>query len=332
MKLKAALTIITVLGLSVLSGCNGAASGGKLLSVNFQRGQTLRYKFVSSREIDIDWGPTKSGAGPGENKVDKSSESMEMVVAYTPIEIEPCGLTTIKATCESVKTRRHSRTGQRVSKKDAVESFSGKSFTLTVSPTGKIGDYSQLDRLIREVGKKAFRPNRKGARIKEPDMICDFIATQWFLWDSVSSIEKSAERVSIGRTWKSKLSVPTPMVLRKARDVTYTLDEIRRSEEGQLAVIHSSYSLAESAPHNWPIPYSGRFQMSGTFGFLGNYKVLDLQGQGEELFDIDAGRTEKYNQNYQMQMEASLRLPLGKNPRITIKQNLTMQLLEVLEN
>ena len=159
-------------------------------------------------------------------------------------------------------------------------------------------------------------------------MICDFIATQWFLWDSVSSIEKPAEGVSVGQTWQSKLSVPTPMVSRKARDVTYTLDEIRESEKEQLAVIHSSYSLAESTPNDWPIPYSGRFRMSGMFGFFRGYKVLDLQGQGEELFNIKAGRTEKYNQQYQMQMEASLQLPLGEKPRITIEQNLTMQLLE----
>ncbi len=324
--MKSALTIITVLGLSVLAGC--AAGEKELLSVNFQKGQTLRYKFVTSRDINVDWSPTKSSSKPGRRKVDKSTESVEMVVAYTPIEIDSHGLTTIKATCESVKAKRSSRRGRRATAKDAVESFSGRTFTLTVSPTGKIEDYSQLNQLIREIGKKAFRPDRKRGRIKEPDMICDFVATQWFLWDSISSIEKTAKRVLVGQSWKSKLSVPTPMVSRKAREVTYTLDEIRRSEEERLAVIRSSYSLAESAPRGWPIPYSGRFRMSGMFGFLRGYKVLDLQGEGEELFNIDAGRTERYNQQYQVQMEASLRLPMGEKPRITIKQNLTMQLLE----
>jgi hypothetical protein len=160
-------------------------------------------------------------------------------------------------------------------------------------------------------------------------MIGDFIATQWFLWDSISSIEKAAKGVYVGQSWKSKLSVPTPMVTRKVRDVTYTLDEIRQTEKGQLAVIRSSYSPAESVSDNWPpMPYSGRFQMSGRFGFLRGYKLLDLQGQGEELFNIDAGRTEQYNQQYQAQLEASLPMGLGLNPRITIKQTLTMELLE----
>ncbi len=327
--MKTVLTIFAVLGLSGLAGCNGSAGEKELLTVDFQKDRTLRYKFVSSRDIEVDWGPMKGDSKGGRNKVEKSSETMEMVVAYRPIEIEPYGLTTVKATCESVKIKRSARKGRRTTKKDAAESFAGKTFTFTVGPAGRIEDYSQLDKLIREIGKKAFRPNSNRGRIKEPDMISDFIATQWFLWDSVSSLKKAVEGVRVGQTWESKLSVPTPMVLQKAREVIYTLNEIRQSEKGRLAVIHSSYSLAKSVPRNWPMPYpDGRFQMSGMFGFLGSYKVLDLQGQGEELFNIDAGRIEQYNQQYQMQLKASFPMGLGVNPQITIKQNLTMQLLE----
>ena len=321
-KLKAALTVLTFAFLSVLTGCE--AGGRRLLTVDFQPGQTLRYKFMSSRDIEVDWSFAQDDAKKAKSKVDKSHESMEMVVAYTPVEVGRYGLTTIKATCESVKVRRK----QRRSTKDAVESLSGKSFIITVSPTGKIEDYSQLDELIREIGKKAFRTGGREGRIKNPDMIGDFVATQWFLWDVIASIEKPLDGVSVGRSWTSKLSVPTPMVSRLARDVTYTLDEIRQSEKGQLAVIKSSYSLAKSAPKSWPIPYAGRFRMSGTFGFLTRYKYLNLQGGGQELFNIDSGRTEQYNQQYQLNIEASAPFGLGAGPRIKIKQNLTMQLLD----
>jgi hypothetical protein len=95
-----------------------------------------------------------------------------------------------------------------------------------------------------------------------------------------------------------------------------------------LAVISSSYKLADSVPTNWPIPYSGIFQMKGTFGFLSGYKILDLQGEGQELFNIETGQTEQYNQQYQMKMEASIPMGIDVKPRITIKQNLTMKLLE----
>jgi len=279
---------------------------------------------MSSRDIEVDWSFAQDDAKKARSKVDKSHESMEMIVAYTPVEVGRYGLTTIKATCESVKVRRK----QRRSTKDAVESLSGKSFIITVSPTGKIEDYSQLDELIREIGKKAFRTGGREGRIKNPDMIGDFVATQWFLWDVIASIEKPLDGVSVGRSWTSKLSVPTPMVSRLARDVTYTLDEIRQSEKGQLAVIKSSYSLAKSAPKSWPIPYAGRFRMSGTFGFLTRYKYLNLQGGGQELFNIDSGRTEQYNQQYQLNIETSAPFGLGAGPRIKIKQNLTMQLLD----
>jgi hypothetical protein len=326
-KLKVTLLILTTLVLSILAGCKTAteeelpAEQGELLTVDFYAGQTLRYKFVSSREITVEWDTTAAKSRSGRPVSDKSTESLEIIMAYTPIEVDPYGLTKVKATCESVKVAR-SKGPQR----DAVDNLAGKTFTLTVGPTGKIEDYSQLDELLKEIGKKAFRPNTD---IKEPDMVCDFVATQWFLWDAVSSIEKPSRGLTVGQSWTSKLSVPTPMVMRKARDVTYRLDEIRPGEKGRLAVISSSHKIAESAPRDWPIPYSGRFQVAGAFGFYRNYKVIDLQGKGQELFNIDAGRTEQYNQQYQLQLSASLLMPLaGVNPKITIKQNLTMNLLE----
>ena len=331
--MRTALTIVTALVLSILAGCErpveqkeGLKEGKELLTVDFQEGRSLRYRFVTSRDMALDWDPTKSRSKPGQDNVDKSSETMDMVVTYTPIEIDPYGLTTIKATCESVKVKRTGRS-TRAAKRDAVEDLPNKSFTLKINAAGKTEDYSQLDKLIRQIGEKAFRQSSRGGRIKEPDMIADFIATQRFLWDSISSIEKPADGVSVGQSWSSKLLVPTPMVMREARNVTYTLDEIRETEKGRLAVIRSSYSIAKSAPPDWPMPYSGRFQMSGTFGFFRGYPVLGLEGQGEELFNMDAGRIEQYNQQYQIRLNAVLPGPMGK-PKITINQKITMQLID----
>ena len=84
---------------------------------------------------------------------------------------------------------------------------------------------------------------------------------------------------------------------------------------------------AAPVPPGLPNPYpTGTFQIPGTFGLLGNYKILDLQGEGEELFNIDLGRTEQYSQRYKVQLECSFPLGLRIKPRITIEQNLTMQL------
>jgi hypothetical protein len=265
-------------------------------------------------------------AKTGKGGIQRYGEQMEMVVAYTPIEADPYGLSTVKAVCESVKTHRSGRSSGQFT--DAVETLAGKTFTFTVSPSGKIYDYSQLEKLIQQTGEKAFRANTGDSRIKEPDMLSDFIAFQWFLWDSISSIKQPSAGVVAGQMWNSKLSVPTPMVMRKARDVTYTLSEVRRTKKGQLAVIRGSYTLAESVPNQWPIPYTGSFQMSSTFGFFRGYQVLDLKGQGEELFNIDSGRTEQYNQQYQMRMDASFPFAIGPVCRMTIDQKLTMELIE----
>jgi len=316
--------------ISISGGCETGAGirepsikGKELLTVDWQDGRTLEYKFVSAREITLDWDPTGKLTKSDNRTGDKSTESMEMVVAYTPAKIDPYGPTTIEATCKSVKVTR-----SKGPRKDAVEHLAGKTFTFSVGPTGKIEDYSQLDELLKEAGKKAFLPDTGRGRIKELDMIGDFVSSQWFLWDSVSSLENPSEGVAVGQSWTSKLSVPSPMVMRKARDVTYQLDEIRQSEKGRLAVISSSYSIADSAFQSWPIPYSGRFQMKGTFGFLSGYKLLSLEGRGEELFNIEAGRIEQYNQQYQMQLEASIPMGISVKPMITIKQNLTMELLD----
>lgn len=322
---------LTVTLLTALAGCgptDGAkgplGAGREVLTVDFEPGGILRYKFVSSRDITIGWDAPKTKRRPGPNASDKSSESLEVVMIYRPIEVDSYGLTKIEARCESVKVSR-----TKGPRKDAVQSLAGKTFTLTVGPTGRIEDYSQLDKLLKEIGEKAFRTDAEGSRIKDPEMIGDFVASQWFLWDSIAGIEKPSKGVEVGRSWKSKLSVPTPMVTRKARDVTYTLDEIRPGEKVRLAVITSSYEAADSVPRGWPIPYWGSFQMKGPFGFYRNYQVLSLEGQGRELFNIDAGRTERYDQQYELQLSASLMLPLpGANPKIKINQKLTMELLE----
>jgi len=332
--LKALVHIFLVIVLGFLTGCQQRTVDKKpkdkeLLTVDFKQGQSLRYKFVSNRDMSINWNPTKSSSKKGKAKTDTYTHKLSMVVSYTPVEVDPYGLTKIKATCESISV---SHTGRRSSTgKDAAETLKGKSFTITITPTGKIEDYSKLKEAILQAGTKAFRKDTSRGRIKEPDMIEDFLST---LWDAVSSIDvkSAAKGVSVGQSWNSQLSAPTSMVLKEARDVVYTLGEIQQSEKGRLAVITSNYQLAKRRTRSWPIPYTGGFQMAGPAGFIRMFfrdlKANDLQGQGKELFNIDKGRIEKSEQEYQMQLGASASPLPGAKPSITIKQKITMQLLE----
>ncbi len=112
---------------------------------------------------------------------------------------------------------------------------------------------------------------------------------------------------------------------RQGRDALATPEDAT----GPLAVIWSTYTPADAAPADWPIPYSGKFQVSGTFGFLFSYEVLGLAGTGEELFNVGTGRIEQRRETYTLRTRAGLP-PLGikANPHITIEQTLTMELIE----
>ncbi|MHC4240703.1 MAG: hypothetical protein ACYSUC_13315 [Planctomycetota bacterium] len=94
--MKTGLKILMAAALGFLAGCNGTVDGIKplgkgkeLLTVDFQEGRTLRYRFVSRREITLNWGAVEGGARRGKDTIDKSSESMDMVVAYTPVKVDP---------------------------------------------------------------------------------------------------------------------------------------------------------------------------------------------------------------------------------------------------
>ena len=252
-----------------------------------------------------------------------------MDIEYTPVEVDSGGMMVIEAKCGDVKAKRSpgSKGGRGAGQKDAVQNFGGKTFQFTISPTGQMVDGSQLKALIGEVGQTAFRKKSSQGRVKELDMIGDFITSQWFLWDSISSVKRPTKGVAVGESWESVLPVPLPMVIRKARKVSYNLAEVRESDSGRIAVIKSSFSPAESFPSGWPIPYSGSFKMSGSFGLIRGYEILELAGKGEELFNLDAGLVEKREQHYEIEMSAIMPM-IGTEMKITIQQELSMTLLE----
>lgn len=303
-----------------IAGCDTPVSEKTLFSVDFNKDEAVRYRFISERTIDTNWNPDEQK--PGTSKI--TSESIDMVIKYVPVEVNPYGITTIEAYCESIKA---SISGS--SRKDAAETIAGKSFKITVGPNGKIHDRTELVKVIQEAGKSAFR---KDGNIKDPDLIEDFAATQWFLWDSVSSIEKPIAGLKVGQKWQSKLPVPNSMVIRPVRDVTYKLAEIRQTDNGRIAVITSTYELADSVPEDWsPLPWSGRFQLAGQFGFFRSMfqglNVTSIEGQGEELFNIDLGRTESYEQSYKVKIKTGGSPLPGADPIIAIEQRISMQLL-----
>jgi hypothetical protein len=335
-KLRIGLVILSAAALAV-GGCGRhaeksageglAAPKGELLSVDFEPNQTLEYSFTSRRDVTTDWGTMRGG---GQSKVDKNWEKFEMTVSFTPVEIDPYGVTKVRAKCSKATALRSAGLRPREGGTDPAEYIKGKSWTFSIDPRGKITDNSELAAVLTECGNKAMRKSAKQGTVKRADMIYDIIALQWFMWDAISSIPNPAEGVTVGEKWQSLLSIPGPMILWYGRDTTYELAEIQDSNDGKVAVIKSTYEPVQlsALPEGWPVPYGEPFQMSGTFGFLRNYKVTSLTGTGEELFDIDEGRIISNEQKYTVEILTQLPIPMGVNPRLTMEQTLSTRLVK----
>jgi hypothetical protein len=250
-------------------------------------------------------------------------EKLEMDITYKALKVDPSGYSTIEATCDSAKVTGHGRP-------DAAASLTGRSFTFKVTPTGKIADDSNFVSLVKAIGAKAFTGSGQKGKIKDPDMIMDFVATQWRIWDSAASIQKPLKGVKKDSKWNSQLLAPMPFVSKVGRDVVYKLAGVVESNNVSYADITSTYSLSKTPPADAPMPYGGSFQMRGTFGFLQGYKVLSISGTGRQLFDIKKGLIKSDTQHYKTEVSASI-FGLGSNtvePNIKIDQTTTMTLVE----
>ena len=120
--------LLIVAALAAICGCKttkedqGVTTSGPdksrvFLTVDFKPGQTLRYRFASKRTITVDWDPN---AAATKNRVQKHEERADIVVAYTPVEVDPFGVSTVLATVESVETVRSGGVSGRAFGVDAV--------------------------------------------------------------------------------------------------------------------------------------------------------------------------------------------------------------------
>lgn len=304
---------------------NKSGKGRLLMSIDFEPNVPLKYKFVCERKVSLDLDPSgKYSKGKSSGSAQQISEKLEMEIVYKPVEVDPYGYSVIEAQCTNAKASRTSSTGRGQNKKDAIEYLAGETFTLKITPTGKIADYSSLKAVVEKLGKKAFSDSKR-AGIKDPDMIMDFIAVQWNLWDAVATVKKPLKGVKIGEKWNSRLLAPMPFVSKVGRDVEYKLKDYNDVS----AEIVSGYKLSSASP-DVPMPYSGSFQMRGTFGFLTGYKVLSIEGTGSQIYDNAKGLIQSDVQQYESKVKASI-MGLGSEniePNIIINQTTSITLVK----
>jgi hypothetical protein len=313
-------------GMLCVVGCQGPQDN--LLLVSFEKDVPITYRMVSDRTTEMNLttnDPSKK------SKPMTNSEKLELVMVYTPVDVDPFGLSTLKVECKSAKVTRSKSSGKR-NAKDVMGTLAGKSFILKLSPSGQIGDNSDLERIASELGKASFSSDKGGMRIKNPDMIGDFLAMQQYLWAASSTISSQPE-LNVGDTWQAQQLIPwsSPRYPPPTRTATYTLEDIVQDpnvpDQPRKAVISSTYTLSETPLEDYIKPYEkGRFQMRGMFGFLRNYQFKHLEGTGTQIFNMDDGLVESDQQKYLMNVGASLMLPLGNSvPVLTVTQKISIE-------
>ena len=308
------------------AGCRNSvkSSPDNWLLVSFEKDVPITYRMVSERETEID---LTSGDPKKKSRPQTTTEKLELVIVYTPVVVDPFGLSTLKVECDSVKVTRSGFSGKK-SASDAMESLTGKSFTLNLTPTGKMADISDLERIAAELGEDSFSKGRQNTRIKNPDMISDFLAMQQYLWGAGSAISNQMD-LKEGDTWQTQQTIPWPVPIYPppGRMTTYTLESIGAEDLSRRATIKSTYAMSETPIEEYIRPYEeGNFQMRGLFGFLRNFQFKHIEGAGTQVFNIDDGLVESDRQQYLLDVTASFMLPLGDSlPVLKVDQKISIE-------
>lgn len=319
----------TAIGLIVLAGCQTGPR--TTLLVDFPTDKPLTYKMTSQRKTEIRLTADK----PEREQSHMVNESLELVMEYRSVESNPFGLSTIEARCVSAKVQRDSLRGTTPSKNpDVAEDLTGKTFRFTISPAGRIEDYSEMDKLVKDLGAKSFVEGIKApTAVKEPDMLLDFIAMQWYLWDCAATVKNPSSGVQFGKEWSAVQLLPLPMPIPVARQTTYRLAETPDPVAPKKAVIASSYALAgggdDAVPH-WPKPFEGVFNLRGSlFAVMRNYRFNTIEGSGTAVMNLEKGILESDQQQWKVGITAEFLLPLGNSlPLIAVDQKISIQRTE----
>ncbi len=329
--MKKILLVFAVFSLLLFCGCQEQArktGGDTILSVDFAKGNQITYRMVSERQVELNLeGDPKA---KGDSKTQKRTEKLEAVVTYNPVEVDLFGDTTLEAKINSLNVTRGAFTGK-TSSSDAAESLAGETFRLKVAANGAVSDYSSLEKVVQQAGQKALSSKGSQGRIKDEEMIWDFIAMQHMLWSVPAAVPNPASGISVGDSWEGEQMVPLPMPIPVVKRGEFTVADISQGPEGVMATINADYDLSENNAKvlkPFPDPYEGNFRLKGMFGFLRGYKFKSLQGQGVTVYDVSKGRLVSDSQNYKMDVTAQFLMPLGDSvPVLKFDQKIDITLV-----
>jgi hypothetical protein len=308
------------------AGCQKSSlpSQDNWLLVSFEKDVPIAYRMVSERETEID---LTTSDPQKKSRPQTTTEKLELVMVYTPVKVDPFGISILNAECNSAQVTRTGFSGKKAPS-DAMERLVGKAFSLNLTPTGEMADLKDLERLAAELGEASFSAG-KNMRIKNPDMINDFLAMQQYLWTAGSGIPDQLD-LKEGDTWQVHQTIPWPVPIYPppGRITTFTLESIQTEEDlSRKATISSTYAMSETPFEEYVRPYEeGKFQMKGLFGFLRNFQFKHIDGTGTQIFNINEGLIESDHQQFQLDVGANFMLPLGDSlPVLKVNQTISIE-------
>lgn len=317
--------VVSIAGVLILALAGCQTGPRTTLLVDFPTDVPLRYKMSSQRKVEI----RLTGDKPERTQSHTVNESLELTMEYRAVESNPFGLSVVEGKCVSAKVSRDSLRGtSTVKTHDVAEDLAGRSFRFTITPTGRIEDYSDLNKLVKELGAKSFVEGVKApTAVKDPDMLTDFIAMQWYLWDCSATVKNPSAGVQIGKDWKALQLLMLPLPLPVGRETTFRLVETQDQTVPKKAIIASSFAITDKEVPNWPKPYEGVFNLKGSlFAVMRNYRFNTLEGSGTTVMNLDQGLLESDEQQWKVGITAEFLLPLGSSlPQITVDQKVNIR-------
>lgn len=302
---------------------NLAAAGCSLLiGVAAAAAEPVDIKFKWSKGEPVVYRMTQKMAGtvtmPGQPPMRTSQE----VVTTTTMNVEEIaedGVATVRVTTDAVRAELDLPMMGKVvydsTAPDAGGEFNpmtrgfvimvGESFTLVVTPMGEVRKVEGVDRIF----------DKLAAENAAPQMIA---AMKQSMGDGAmrEMMEKSlrvwaAEGVEPGDSWSITLDQSVPMVGTMTSDATVTLKDVTTIDGRRIARIGTTMKLrlVPSGAEVEGMPPGMKFSMEGG------------TGEGETLFDLDAGHMRSMRMVMEMPME--MKMPLSDGGEMSVKQDMT---------
>lgn len=207
------------------------------------------------------------------------TENLDLVMSCQLPEKNGDGTISYKITFDSIEAKKTDfiQTGRFT---DSAAGLSGKSFTVTVTPSGVVICPELVQELTKLSAGSFEQVKRPGARLKRADFLADVWAIQALLFEAAAvSINTAKDALQTTR----QLPFPIADISAPAAEITW-----QKNKTGNDILLNGKEQLTDGSACN-PIPpiYPGQYKMEGLLGYLRQCKYESVDGRIECRFEKD---------------------------------------------